>query len=99
MAIVLGHRVCYVSMQCKIKGNITETKKSTGIWRHNNRVTTLAKRNIGGLKYEEVKLGGGDGGTGKNSNSDNVPLTSTIRAEFSSSERKPVYNIGNLQRV
>lgn len=57
-SIVLGHPVCNVSMQYKIKVGVTEAKKSTGIWRHNNRVTTLAKRNIGGLKYEEVKFRG-----------------------------------------
>lgn len=33
--------------QRELKDSITEAKKSTGISRHNNRVTTLAKRNIG----------------------------------------------------
>lgn len=54
--------ILHVSMQHEIKVGITEAKKSTGIWRHNNRVTTLAKRNIGGLKYEEVKFRLGEQG-------------------------------------
>lgn len=51
--------VCHASMQREIKVGVTEAEESTrGIRGHNNRVTILAKRNIGGLKYEEVKSQG-----------------------------------------